>query len=407
MCYDKSTLVNHIFRRQKMQLELGNNIRQLRRWNHKTQENLAEALGVTSQAVSRWESGGSYPDMNLIPSIANFFGISIDELFGYKNDREQRIDALATEIDRMNNQNDGQDVCITECIALARSALVEFPGNEKLMVSLASALFKAGYVRYGEHHVIDADGYNVYDTKFHHNYTEWNEAVILYEKVLKTLPYGKLRDRVTKELVQLYLNLGEYEKGKLLAETAPSMWNSQEFLYAHVYDGKQGVQATSETLLKLIHACAQLMVNITINDQQHLSVKEKANNIASAIRLFELVCPDGNYGSYHSYIVSLELQLSLYLWLDHQQDAAFTALNRAKENGLNFISICEDGVVHYTAPFVRLVEEKTICDAQLAREAYETMAENWPWWNIPEAEQVKKEMQADSRWAAWVASTQL
>ena len=42
-----------------MQLDLGNNIRQLRRWNHKTQETLAEALGVTSQAVSRWESGVS------------------------------------------------------------------------------------------------------------------------------------------------------------------------------------------------------------------------------------------------------------------------------------------------------------------------------------------------------------
>ena len=61
-----------------MQLDLGNNIRQLRRRNKKTQEALAEALGVTSQAVSRWESGGSYPDMNLIPSIANFFGVSIN-----------------------------------------------------------------------------------------------------------------------------------------------------------------------------------------------------------------------------------------------------------------------------------------------------------------------------------------
>ena len=213
-----------------MQLDLGNNIRQLRRQNHKTQEALADALGVTSQAVSRWESGGSYPDMNLIPSIANFFGVSIDELFGYKSDREQRIDALAAEIDRLNEQNNGEDVCITECIALARSALVEFPGNEKLMSSLASALLKAAYVRYGEHHIIDADGYHVYDTKLHQNYAEWNEAVILYEKVLKTLPYGKLRDRAIEELSQLYLNLGEYEKNKMLAETAPSMWNSKEFL---------------------------------------------------------------------------------------------------------------------------------------------------------------------------------
>lgn len=85
-----------------MQLDLGNNIRQLRRRDKKTQEALAEALGVTPQAVSRWESGGSYPDMNLIPAIANYFGVSIDELFGYEGERIRRIDALAAEIDRMN-----------------------------------------------------------------------------------------------------------------------------------------------------------------------------------------------------------------------------------------------------------------------------------------------------------------
>lgn len=390
-----------------MQLDLGNNIRQLRRRDKRTQESLAEALGVTSQAVSRWESGGSYPDMNLIPSIANFFGVSIDELFGYESDRERRIDAMAAEIDRMNDQNSGRDVCITECIALARSALVEFPGNEKLMISLASALFKAGYVRYGERHVIDAEGYSVYDTEYHRGYAEWNEAVALYEKVLETLPWGKLQDRATDELSQLYLNLGEYEKGNALAESAPSMWNSREFLRAYACDGKQGVRAQSIALLKIIRACSQFVLGITTGDQQHLSPKEKAGNIASAIRLFDLVCPDGNYGCYHAYVGSLEMLLSLYLWLDQQKDAAFEALDRAGENGLKFIAVCEAGAARYTAPLVRLVEEAAPCDAGLARQDYRTMAEDWPWWNVPEAEQVKAEMQADPRWDAWVASTKL
>ena len=258
-----------------MQLDLGNNIRQLRRRAKKTQEALAEALGVTSQAVSRWESGGSYPDINLIPSIANFFGVSIDELFGYESDRERRIDAMVTEIDRMNDQNNGRDICITECIALARSALVEFPGNEKLMIALASALFKAGYVRYGERHIVDGEGYSVYDTEHHRSYAEWTEAVALYEKVLQTLPSGKTRDRTMDELSQLYLNLGEYEKGRALAESAPSMWNSRELLLAYAFDGKQGVKARSEALLKIIRACAQLILGITTGDQQHLSAKER------------------------------------------------------------------------------------------------------------------------------------
>ena len=70
-----------------MKLNLGTTIRELRRRDDRTQEELAALLGVTAQAVSRWESGGCYPDMEMIPAIANVFGISIDELFGYQGER--------------------------------------------------------------------------------------------------------------------------------------------------------------------------------------------------------------------------------------------------------------------------------------------------------------------------------
>ena len=93
-----------------MQLDLGQKIRELRRRDGRTQEALAEAIGVTSQAVSRWEANGGYPDMEMIPSIANYFGISIDELFGYNNERSKKIDELAAKIDQMNFQNNGVDI---------------------------------------------------------------------------------------------------------------------------------------------------------------------------------------------------------------------------------------------------------------------------------------------------------
>lgn len=390
-----------------MQIDLGNNIRQLRRRDKKTQEALADALGVTSQAVSRWESGGSYPDMNLIPSIANYFGVSIDELFGYTNDRTKRIDELVTQIYDMIRQNNGVDHNISECIALARNALVEFPGNEKLMLALASVLYKAGGVRYGECHLIDEEGYGIYDTEKHKTYEEWLEAIPLYEKALEMLPNGALRNRALMELSQLYLNMGDHEKAMALAESAPDMWNSREFLRAYACDGKAYVKAHSETLLETVRACAVFIVNITTADQQHLSAHEKAECIASAVRLFETICPDGNYGCHHGYIASLEMLHSLYLWLDGQKDAAFAALDRARENGLKCIRVGEHGLAHYTAPLVRLAEEKPGYSADEARQDYQTMAEDWPWWTVPEVEQVKAEMKADPRWAAWAASTQL
>ena len=89
-----------------MQLDLGHKIRELRRRDGRTQEALAEALGVTSQAISRWESNGGYPDMEMIPAIANFFHVSIDELFGYHDNREERIKKILEEA-RRQIQNQG------------------------------------------------------------------------------------------------------------------------------------------------------------------------------------------------------------------------------------------------------------------------------------------------------------
>lgn len=202
-------------------IQLGERIKKLRQRDGRTQETLANALGVTAQAVSRWEKGICYPDMGMIPSIANYFGVSIDELFGYDNERSKKIDALAEHIRTMIAENNGVDVSMDDCITLAREALIEFPGNEKLSLALASALYTAGYVRRGEHHLTGTDGYGVYDTARHRTYPEWQEAVKLYEKLLSGLTDGRLRRQAVQELSQLYKNLGEGEKALALAEGRP------------------------------------------------------------------------------------------------------------------------------------------------------------------------------------------
>ncbi len=390
-----------------MQLDLGNNIRQLRRRDKKTQEALADALGVTSQAVSRWESGGSYPDMTLIPSLANYFGVTIDELFGYTNERTRRIAALVTQIDDMKRKNNGVDHNIGECFALARVALVEFPGNVQLTLCLASALYTAGYVRYGECHLINEEGYSVYDTLKHRSYKEWQEAIPLYEKALETLPGGRLRDQGVEELSQLYVNIGAYDKALALAEAAPKLWNCRELLRPYACDGKQQAQAFGEALLQTVNTCAALMVHCTIAYQNHMTPAQKAQSIQGAICLFQHVCPDGNYGEHHSFVSHLHLFLSLYLWLDGKHDEAFNALDHALAHFKKFEKVCGRNGARYTSPLVQLVKVD-LADCQLPdpAEPFTTAAglpQDWPWWSVPEAEQVKAEMQADPRWNAWVA----
>ncbi|MBQ8524574.1 MAG: helix-turn-helix domain-containing protein [Clostridia bacterium] len=67
---------------------IGEKIRVLRKNKNITQTQLAEALSVSSQSVSKWENHLSSPDISILPVIARYFGITMDELFGY------RLDAL-------------------------------------------------------------------------------------------------------------------------------------------------------------------------------------------------------------------------------------------------------------------------------------------------------------------------
>ena len=61
---------------------IGEKIAALRKEKQITQTELAEYLYLTPQTVSRWEVGSGTPEISLLPKIASFFGISIDELFG-------------------------------------------------------------------------------------------------------------------------------------------------------------------------------------------------------------------------------------------------------------------------------------------------------------------------------------
>lgn len=65
-------------------LKINERIAFLRKEKGLTQEELAKALGVTNQAVSKWESSQCCPDIQLLPYIADFFNISLDELFNRK-----------------------------------------------------------------------------------------------------------------------------------------------------------------------------------------------------------------------------------------------------------------------------------------------------------------------------------
>ena len=94
-----------------MKLAIGENIRNFRKKNDLTQEALADRLGVTYQSISRWENGMTYPDLELIPAIADVLAVTVDELLGMPQIEKERraveaFDALRRECMKRNYDAD-------------------------------------------------------------------------------------------------------------------------------------------------------------------------------------------------------------------------------------------------------------------------------------------------------------
>ena len=119
-----------------MTMKIGEKIRYLRKRGNLSQEMLAQVLGVTFQAVSKWETGAALPDLSLIPAIASFFQVSIDELFDFNTfENEKTIDEICREAARYRLDDP------LRAEALLRDGLKRFPADEKMLTVLVYVLW--------------------------------------------------------------------------------------------------------------------------------------------------------------------------------------------------------------------------------------------------------------------------
>ncbi|MBQ5842761.1 MAG: helix-turn-helix transcriptional regulator [Clostridia bacterium] len=387
-----------------MKLTIGEKIKELRKRDGRKQEDLANVLGVTNQAVSRWEKDGSYPDVEMIPAIANYFGVTIDELFGYENGREKQVDELVSRLSAMNKLNNGENVNIDECLHLARTALAEFPGNTKILLCLAWLLTTAGYVKYSEYHVTDSEGYDTFDVKRHKTYKEWAEAIAIYEKLLPTLENGSARNDAVKQLSNLYLCTGELGKAAALAENAPDIHCSKEFLQMASCDGKERAAKYGETALKLLGIAAELIGDAVAANYDKLPPETAETYIKNAADLFGAVCIDGNYGEYGINSAYLYLYLSSLQWRSGKRKSAVDSLYKALEHTKKCEEISLDTTRTFSSPLLKNVKINPLGSDY--RKHATKLPEYWPWICIPNSADVAKEMQSDPRYKEWVAKTQ-
>lgn len=111
-----------------MKILIGDNIRRLRRQGSITQEQLAEMLGVTCAAVSKWERGETYPDITLLFPLAHFFQVTVDELMGFDEDLlEREIDAVLQKYGVLCQDN------ASKARAFITQAYGQYPNDDRIM----------------------------------------------------------------------------------------------------------------------------------------------------------------------------------------------------------------------------------------------------------------------------------
>ena len=201
-----------------MTVKIGKRIKELRKKYDVTQDRLADVLGVTSQAVSKWENETGYPDIEYIMPIANFFNVTIDELFGHDNaEKVRKVEEYCKKHDDMERSWEP----VEERIAVMRLAIAEYPGEEKLLVRLAISLY---YKWTAE----DFDRYSLIDGKYRYDFekirahTGWEEPMKIMEELLETSVDSEVRAECRCYLPYIYGYIGEKEKIYRLADYCPT-----------------------------------------------------------------------------------------------------------------------------------------------------------------------------------------
>lgn len=194
-------------------IHIGNKIRELRKKKGITQEGLACVLSVSPQAVSKWESGLTYPDTEIIPVIAGYFEISLDMLFGYD------VREMKAKIEKIINDaweyffNDTQ-----KYIEIMKNALEEYPGNEDLLTAL-----------------LDAYEYTLRDKG---DTSHLDEMIELSQKIItESTDFARICGAKETQAAA-YLKKDEYQKAKDVLETLPQDYSIRNDVIAFRLSGK-------------------------------------------------------------------------------------------------------------------------------------------------------------------------
>ncbi len=321
-----------------MDVSMKDTLRALRQSKNITPEKLAKHLGITPQSVGKWERGEGFADITLLPNIALYFGVTIDDLL---NVGQARIDAVIESYQRESHAllNSGN---IEENLALWERAYDELPNDCRVINGLMSALLT--YERYpmpGE---------------------VLTRVIELGERVLRESTDTHLRNGVIQSLCYAYDDIGDKENALYYADMCGSMYTTRDDLRTSILEGEEGIAACQQYIANLIRLAA--VTSVTMTTKANFSLREKVSAYDFGIVLLTTLYSDENVGfNGHNISWIYSLKAGEYA---KAADAVNTleALDQAAKYAI-LASTYEK--MNYTAPMVN----RLVCDPETVTKNYQ------------------------------------
>ena len=334
-------------------MTIGEKIKELRKKNGLTQEKLADFLCVSYQAVSKWETGISAPDLSLIAPLTKLLHVTADELLGL-NEIEQ--DQRKTELEELY-QNTWKTGDLTARYQICETAVNEYPDDLKFLNWFAWA-----------------EAMRSFDFEDDQTYSaEQEKAIKKFQIVIENCTDDKIRNSAIQGITQYLQFRGRREEALKYAELYPENHSiSKDDILKYCLCGDELLRHCQKILNDSLYTLIFRLENIkTI---QACEVEEQ---------ILKLFVPDQNYLHFHAVLFECFTKKTSYLLQEKKYEEALSAMAEALHHAEEYDKIAAAKTTyHYTSP---LFDRLEVDSAEFVRTGTTTTKEDfYEWLNRPQ-----------------------
>jgi transcriptional regulator with XRE-family HTH domain len=303
-----------------MAIYISEKLKQFRKARDLTQEQIADVFNVSPQSVSRWETGATYPDMELLPSIASYFNITVDELLGVDKIKDkERIEKIQNEVNEKWESGH-----INDAVEILRNAVREFPHEYVMQNSLALSLEQKAESETDEKMKKD----NIL------------EAITICERILENSTDDIARTQALSNLSRCYKKAGDKEKAVNTAKKLGSATGSRDIVLTQIYEGDELREQLKQNIS---HFAASLAFNIyqLADSMYKLDSPERIKLINKAIGIFDIIYENGDYGFANLHLTLFYRELAKSYYNINDMNNALSCLEKAARYAVDFDTLTD------------------------------------------------------------------